>query len=236
MGVTAIGFAEVTWQWRRAQHHFRVSEVNLQEANAQRARAERNLVEADRQRNRAEQNFERARSTVNRFLRQVPNHELLRKPGLEQIKADLQALACEYYEQLAADNADDPHVQLELGQAALFAVGCALGECVKLLDELPAASTVDSLAERERLSGEAVATLQAAVEAGFADQAALRTAPQLDALRPRADFQRLLVQMSRSPTGVDPPRGTGIQRRRPEPRSARCVVGPEETSDHFFLS
>jgi serine/threonine protein kinase len=118
--VTIAGFAGVTWQWRRAQHNFDMSQQNLTEANTQRTRAEKNLEEASTQRARAEENFGMARKTVKRILTQVPNHELLRKPGMESIKADLQKLACEYYAELAAQQPDDPGVKLEQGASHFF--------------------------------------------------------------------------------------------------------------------
>lgn len=118
--VTIAGFTGVTWQWRRAQRNYNLSQQSLTEANTQRARAEENFEEATRQRTRAETNFKQARSTVDRFLRKVPNHELLQKPGMESIKADLQALACKYYADLADQQPDNPHLRLEQGGTHFF--------------------------------------------------------------------------------------------------------------------
>lgn len=118
--VTLIGFAGVTWQWRRAEYNFDESQRHLQDANTQRTRAEENYKAATEQRKLAEDRFELARGTVRRALTQVPNHELLRKPGMEVIRVDLQKLACEYYTKLSSQQEADPVVKMEQGQAHFF--------------------------------------------------------------------------------------------------------------------
>ncbi len=118
--VTVLGFAGVSWQWKQAQDNLASSEANLLEANYQWTRAEANLEEAKIQTQLADERFELARSTVRRALTQVPNHELLQKPGMEVIRVDLQALACEYYTSLSAQQPDDAVVKMEQGQAHFF--------------------------------------------------------------------------------------------------------------------
>jgi serine/threonine-protein kinase len=69
--------------------------------------------------------------------------------------------------------------------------------------ELARAASVMNDNERERCLAEALDTLRRAIAAGFRDLGRLRADADLALLRPRADFQALVEQLSRSP-GVLP--------------------------------
>lgn len=139
--ITIGGVSGIIWQWQQAQANFRQSQMYLGEANrnlkaatlAQRAaeEARKHAVlarknteeakqEADERREDAEKSFGLARATLYRFVTQVPNHELLQKPGLEEIKRDLQMLGRDYYLKLVEARPDDLQVRFELALNRFF--------------------------------------------------------------------------------------------------------------------
>ncbi len=118
--VTVIGVAGVAWQWRVAQGNFVTSQQYLRDAMSNLALAEEEKQRADEQRAHAETSFELARTTVQRFLTIVPNHELINKPGMEPVKRDLQTLGRDYYLKLAEARPDDPQVLRGLAESHFF--------------------------------------------------------------------------------------------------------------------
>jgi hypothetical protein len=105
-------------------------------------------------------------------------------------------------------------LQRELGQAP-EAAATALeqqklwpdntGELCNVARELALAAAVVGMgkrdlsaqeqAERRRIAGQAVAALQRAVSLGYKDGDRLRKDPELELLRPRDDFRKLLEQL-----------------------------------------
>ena len=88
IAITA-GFAGVAWKWRNA-------EAALARATSAEQRAQNNLQAADQ--------------AVDDFLITVANDTLLEQPNMEHLRTNLLAMGSEYYEQLAAENDDDPNV------------------------------------------------------------------------------------------------------------------------------
>jgi serine/threonine protein kinase len=80
--------------------------------------AEDALGDARRQRGRAEDNLVRARAAVDEFLNQVTDNELLSVPGLQPLRRDLLISALDFYQEFAAEKADDPALQVELAGAS----------------------------------------------------------------------------------------------------------------------
>ncbi|MBC8289057.1 MAG: hypothetical protein H8E37_01970 [Planctomycetes bacterium] len=138
---TAGGVSGIAWQWQEAQANFRQSQTYLGEANknleaaktaqdaaegsekaavAARKKTEEAKQLADQRRDEAEKSFGLARATLYRFVTQVPNHELLKKPGLEEVKRDLQTLGRDYYLKLVEARPDDLKVKFELALNRFF--------------------------------------------------------------------------------------------------------------------
>ncbi|MDA1249773.1 MAG: protein kinase [Planctomycetota bacterium] len=139
--LTIGGVSGIVWQWQKARANFAQSQTYLGDANrnlGQARAAQKNAEEAkvlalasqkkteeakkqaDEQRSAAEESFSLARQTLYRFLTQVPNHELLREPGLEPVKRDLQILGRDYYLRLVEARPDDLQVKFELALARFF--------------------------------------------------------------------------------------------------------------------
>lgn len=138
---TVGGVSGIIWQWREAQANLRQSQTYLGEANknlkaataaqtaaeeaeqaavSARKKTEEAKKLADQQREEAEKSFGLARATLYRFVTQVPNHELLKKPGLEEVKRDLQLLGRDYYLKLVEARPDDLKVKFELALNRFF--------------------------------------------------------------------------------------------------------------------
>jgi hypothetical protein len=62
----------------------------------------------------------------------------------------------------------------------------------------PGAATPGDAAERHAAEDRAMEALRRSVSAGFADVATIRTDPDLDPLKGRADFRALLDQLTKS--------------------------------------
>jgi serine/threonine protein kinase len=146
--LTIGGVSGIVWQWQKARANFDQSQIYLGEATSNlgkataaqktaeeavhRAESARKKVvasqkkteearqQAEEQRIEAEKSFGLARQTLYRFVTQVPNHELLRKPGLEPVKRDLQMLGRDYYLKLLDARPDDMQVKFELGLNRFF--------------------------------------------------------------------------------------------------------------------
>ena len=143
--VTVGGVAGILWQLDRARTH-------LRQAQAQKGRAEAATADAAAQRDQAEISYGLARGTLRRFLQEVPNYELLLKPGMEPVRRDLQILGRDYYKKLAAARPEDKSVQLELGRAHFY-----LG------------MTLEDLGQREEAAAEysaAASTIEPLVQPG----------------------------------------------------------------------
>ena len=170
--LTISGVSGIVWQWQKARDNFRQSQIYLsvargnltkaqiaqqaaevaqlesessrKSAELARTQADEQRVVADDQRARAEHSFGLARQTLYRFLMQVPNHELLRNPGLEPVKRDLQMLGRDYYLMLVEARPDDLQVKFELGMARFFLAMTLedLGQNADAADEYLAASVL----------------------------------------------------------------------------------------------
>ncbi|HXG09331.1 MAG TPA: tetratricopeptide repeat protein, partial [Gemmataceae bacterium] len=103
--VVVLGFAAVTWQWRRADDNFR--------------RAEANFTEAERQRQQAEENFRQAFEAVADFT-DVHRHPLLEAPRMRPVKKELFEKALKYYQSFVRQRGGDSALELELANAYVW--------------------------------------------------------------------------------------------------------------------
>jgi hypothetical protein len=78
----------------------------------------------------------------------------------------------------------------------LYDAACELALCVPLVEAGRAAPSAAGRAERRRYADQAMAALVQAVRSGFKDLALLKTDPDLDPLRPRPDFQLLVLDVA----------------------------------------
>ncbi|MCS7469618.1 protein kinase [Stieleria sp. ICT_E10.1] len=110
-------------------------ERNVAQESQRKERKER--LEADRQRRRADANAEKATETVETFLMEVSENELLNVPGMQPIRNDLLELASQFYEDLIQQNAEDPSFQFKLLNAYWY-VGLIKSELGEFEDSLEA--------------------------------------------------------------------------------------------------
>jgi len=97
MVILMIGLAGTTWQWRRAEHHWKQANHFLEQSQAQSNRAERNLSQTEKA-------IDRMLNEVADALKHVPQMEPLRTRMLQQ--------ALEIQQQLVVDQAEDPEVRI----------------------------------------------------------------------------------------------------------------------------
>lgn len=115
--VTAVGFASVTWQWRRAEAY---------------------LAESERQRLQAEQNFHQAHQVV-ADLFSLSTHDSLRgNPGLNPLQHLIAEEALTYYQVLLRQRGDDPKLLAEAAVASLHVANVYQND-PKLRHQAPAA-------------------------------------------------------------------------------------------------
>jgi hypothetical protein len=79
--------------------------------------------------------------------------------------------------------------------AELFAVARELASCILLVGQNKADLAPAEQAERKRYVGLAMETLRQAVVEGYKDAAHMKQDPDLDPLRQRDDFQKLLAEL-----------------------------------------
>jgi tetratricopeptide (TPR) repeat protein len=98
------------------------------------------FVQASRQRNRAAANFQRAREAVDEMTR-VAEEELANVPEMKEIQEQLLQKAQAFYAGFLEENADDPSVREEIGQAYLRLGGIhtTLGQHVEAEDAFESA-------------------------------------------------------------------------------------------------
>jgi tetratricopeptide (TPR) repeat protein/predicted Ser/Thr protein kinase len=100
--VLSLGAAAslITWQWRLVQ-------ANFQQAEEQRASAEK-------ERARAEEGFRQAHKAVNDFCTRVSEGQMRDVPGLQPVRRELLEAALAYYERFLRERGQDPALQAEL--------------------------------------------------------------------------------------------------------------------------
>jgi serine/threonine protein kinase/tetratricopeptide (TPR) repeat protein len=119
--VMVLGTAISAWQAVRATHAEHVAQVARLDESKQRDLAESRQkdaddarAEAETQRAVAEANFQKARKTVDEYFTLVSENTLLDVPGLQPLRKELLEGALRFYEQTAADRANDPAVLADL--------------------------------------------------------------------------------------------------------------------------
>src|SRR5262249_19408688 len=73
-----------------------------------RKESEQALQDAKAQRARAEENFAKARAVVNDYFTRVSESQLLQVPGMQPLRAQLLDSARKFYEEFAMERTDDP--------------------------------------------------------------------------------------------------------------------------------
>jgi tetratricopeptide (TPR) repeat protein/predicted Ser/Thr protein kinase len=89
--VSTAGFLGVLWQWRRAEHNLKESEIS----------------------------FERARRAVDQFYTRFYREGVLAVPGLEKVRRDVLGEMIQYYKDFVDQHRNDPALRLELAEACL---------------------------------------------------------------------------------------------------------------------
>jgi eukaryotic-like serine/threonine-protein kinase len=89
--VFTAGFLGVLWQWRRAEHNLKESEIS----------------------------FNRARRAVDQFYTRFYQEGVLAVPGLEKVRRDVLGEMIQYYKDFVDQHRNDPALRLELAEACL---------------------------------------------------------------------------------------------------------------------
>lgn len=118
--VAAAGSTGIVWKWREAEANFDKAQQHLEEVKTQTRIAEAAQERAILEAKQSHESFELARDAVLDLLTRAPNHVLLKKPGMEPIKRDLQILGRDYYLKLREARPDDGRVLGELAHAYFY--------------------------------------------------------------------------------------------------------------------
>ena len=107
----------------KAQHNAAQAERNAAQAERNAAEAERNAAEAERERLVAQENFRRTRAAVDDYFTTVSESKLLDTPGMEPLRQELLQGAVQYYQNFAAEHANDSTLRAELAAVHIRLAG-----------------------------------------------------------------------------------------------------------------
>jgi serine/threonine-protein kinase len=127
--VGLMGFALVTWQWRRAEENYRISKHHEEWARREKDKGERQLV-------LSEERFDDAHALVDAFCLRLSEDRLSYLPGTQQIRKELLEAACRYYRKFLTQKEQDRRLRGKLAKThySLGSVLVSLGDSNKALE------------------------------------------------------------------------------------------------------
>ena len=135
LGIGGLSLAFLESAHAREQTHLRET-ADRSADNEKKARADAETARQDEAtaRNQAEKNFEAAQQTVDEFLTEVSQSDLLNEPQMEPLRRQLLEKARTYYQKFIQQQTDDPKLKRKLGDAHV-----RLGNILRQLGEHEAA-------------------------------------------------------------------------------------------------
>ncbi len=118
-----VGIVGTNWQSNRAVQALRREQLACKESRcsglkwSESVMRLRNNVNEQTNENKSHKGISHGLRAVDRYLARVSQDELLRKPGLQELRKDLLELALKYYQEFAAEHESDPALRLELAKA-----------------------------------------------------------------------------------------------------------------------
>jgi serine/threonine protein kinase len=138
---------------------------------------------------------EKGIQTLRPVLAQNPRHPKARREYLDLCIGRAVALAQFGDCSRAAKDAGEVAAQDDLTRVDVYNVACVYSRCAEAAGKDTTRTPAGRAELQEQYAGRAVATLSQAVAKGFKNVPALQTDPDLNAVRGREDFQRLLREV-----------------------------------------